>query len=257
MFLTADGLPVFRNGTSTDGLTSAGEPVFGLVAYSGVSGTLGVTHAQRRGNPRRRPGRRLSSSRSISRAAPGASSSSSITRIRVTGPGDQCLRRGNGGTASASSQQTSTPGYRPASAAIDGDRKGAFNNAVWSPLDTYATTPHPWLQVDFPSAAVKRIVLWFGQDSGNANVGQVLAWEQEPNRCTRGADRLPTDFSVDYWNGSAWVTLTETVTTGNVYVMREYELASAVTTTKLRLNITAGQGARPLSRSLKRSPKTR
>jgi hypothetical protein len=117
---------------------------------------------------------------------------------------------------------------------------------VWSPLDTYTTTPHPWLQVDFPSATVKRIVLWFGQDSGNANVGQVLAWEQEPNRCTRGADRLPTDFSVDYWNGSAWVTLTETVTTGNVYVMREYELATGVTTTKLRLNITAGQGVRPL-----------
>jgi hypothetical protein len=161
-------------------------------------------------------------------------------------PGINVCLASNGGTASASSEQTSTPGYRPASAAIDGDRKGAFNNLVWSPLDTYATTPSPWLQVDFPSNTIKRIVLWFGQDSGIASTGQVLAWEQEPNRCTRGADRLPTDFSVDAWISGAWVTITETVTTGNVYVMREYELDEGITTTKLRLNITAGQGVRPL-----------
>lgn len=33
-FLTADGIPVFRIGTSTNGLTAYGEPVFGLPPLS-------------------------------------------------------------------------------------------------------------------------------------------------------------------------------------------------------------------------------
>lgn len=39
-FLTAEGIPVFRNGSTTNGLTAFGEPVFGLPSLSGTAYTL-------------------------------------------------------------------------------------------------------------------------------------------------------------------------------------------------------------------------
>jgi hypothetical protein len=54
------------------------------------------------------------------------------------------------------------------------------------------------------------------------------------------SDGVPTDFTVQTWDGSAWQTAA--TVTGNTSVRRAVPFAGTVTTTQVRINITADQG---------------
>jgi hypothetical protein len=130
----------------------------------------------------------------------------------------------NGGVASASSVHGS--GY-PASGANNGDRKGLNIGAggVW--VDRTASAYPDWLQVDFAAAyAITRIDVFTVQDAYKTPA--------EPTPAMTFTTRGITAFDVQYWNGSAWVTVPGGSVTGNNKVWRTFTFP-AVTTAKVRV----------------------
>ena len=128
----------------------------------------------------------------------------------------------NGATASASSSYS---GFA-ASGAINGDRKGLFvwQNGFWS---TAGTGFPAWLEVQFNgSKTITEIDVVTSQDNYSAPI--------EPSESTTFTQYGLSAYQVQYWNGSAWITITNGNVSGNNKVWKKFSFA-AITTTKIRV----------------------
>jgi hypothetical protein len=133
----------------------------------------------------------------------------------------------NGGVASAS---TTSEGNYPASAINNGDRKGLNygNGGGWR--DGAESGSPDWVQIDFNGAkSISEIDVVTIQDGYENPV--------EPTETMTFSGYGITDYAVQYWNGSAWTTVSGGSVTGNNKVWRKFTFA-AVTTTKVRVFIT-------------------
>ncbi len=135
----------------------------------------------------------------------------------------------NGATVTASSQYS---GNYPASSTINGDRRGLNwnNGGGWNdaaPANTFSD----WLQIDF---------------NGNKTIYEIDVFTLQDNPATPAEPTEPmtfswyglTAYSVQYWNGSSWVTVPGGSVTGNNKVWRKFTFA-AITTSKIRV-LTSG-----------------
>ena len=130
----------------------------------------------------------------------------------------------NGAVASASS--TYNANY-PASAAINGDRKGLNWNAGGGWNDANANAYPDWLEIAFAgSKTIGEIDVFTLQDTP--------ANPSEPTEAMTFALSGITNFNVQYWNGTAWVTVPGGSVAGNNKVWRKFTFAP-VTTTKIRV----------------------
>jgi hypothetical protein len=135
----------------------------------------------------------------------------------------------NGGVASASS--TNGPGYLPATV-IDNQRAGANWGAGggWNDA-TFGQFPD-WLQVTFSSVrSIDRVVVYSVQDNYLTPV--------EPSDTMTFTLRGITDFTVQGFDGSKWVTLASV--TGNQLVKRSVAF-TPFTTDRIRINIVSANG---------------
>ncbi len=135
----------------------------------------------------------------------------------------------SGATASASS--TINVNYGP-SAAIDGRRSGAVRGQLGSWEDATAATPD-WLQVTFAAPATIDLVNVF-----SLQVNSSSPVEPTPTLTSYIAVE---DFSVQYWNGAAWVLIPGSQVVGNNLVWRPVAF-SPVTTTAIRIVVTKVYG---------------
>jgi hypothetical protein len=135
----------------------------------------------------------------------------------------------NGSTAAASSSHSS--GSYPASAAINGDRTGnswGTPSGGWND-GTRATYPDS-LEITFAGSQVIDEINVFTLQNNWQNAG-------EPTLDTSASGEGILDFSVEYWDGSQWLTVTNGNVTGNDKAWRQF-LFEPVTTTKIRVVIT-------------------
>ena len=135
----------------------------------------------------------------------------------------------NGSTAAASSSHSS--GSYPASAAINGDRTGnswGTPSGGWND-GTRATYPDS-LEITFTGSQVIDEINVFTLQNNWQNAG-------EPTLDTSASGEGILDFSVEYWDGLQWVTVTNGNVTGNDKAWRQFQFAP-VTTTKIRVVIT-------------------
>ena len=116
----------------------------------------------------------------------------------------------------------------------DGDRKGTNwgNGGGWADA-TYGSWPD-WVEVDF---------------SGAQTIGKIDVFTKQDNY-TSPSDPTPdmtftkygiTDFDVQYWNGSGWVTVPGGSVTGNNHVWRTFNFP-AVTTARIRVLVHNSSG---------------
>ncbi|MEP6941599.1 MAG: PilC/PilY family type IV pilus protein [Betaproteobacteria bacterium] len=134
---------------------------------------------------------------------------------------------GNGGIATASSYYNS--GYGPGHA-INGDRSGASWGSTGGWNSAYWYNFPEWLQINF---------------NGQKNLTQVIVYSvqdqywapAEPTDTMTFNNYGTVDFTVQGWNGSAWVALGSV--TGNNLVKRTLNFG-AFTTDRIRVNITRG-----------------
>lgn len=128
--------------------------------------------------------------------------------------------------AAATASSTYSGNYSP-SGAINGDRKGTNwgNGGGWS--DSTAGSYPDWLQVDFGgSAAIEEINVFTVQDNPSS--------PSEPTETMTFSQNGITAYDVQYWNGSAWATVSGGSVTGNDKVWRKFSF-SPVTTDKIRI----------------------
>ena len=127
----------------------------------------------------------------------------------------------------ASASSTSTPRY-PVSAVNNNERAGANwgNGGGW-----HDATPNvfpDWVQINFNgSKTIDRVVVYTLQDNYSNPI--------EPTDTLTFALYGITDFTVQGWNGSAWVTLA--TVSGNNLVKRTVTF-TAFTTDRIRINVT-------------------
>ena len=116
----------------------------------------------------------------------------------------------------------------PAASAINGDRTGnAWGSGTGGWNDGTRGVFPDSLEVDF---------------SGAKTVNEIRVYTLQNNWTTAGEPTLTTpatgegilDFDVQYWNGSAWVTVPGGSVTGNDKAMRVFSFAD-ITTTKIRV----------------------
>lgn len=142
----------------------------------------------------------------------------------------------NGGVASAST--THSAGYA-VQGINNGDRTGANWGAGggWNDA-TYGTYPD-WVQIDFNGLkSINQIDVLTIQDNYLNPV--------EPNPAMSFSVYGNTNFDVQYWNGSAWITVPGGSVTGNNKVWRQFSFAS-ISTDKIRVqihNATSGDWSR-------------
>lgn len=135
-----------------------------------------------------------------------------------------------GSIASATSSHSS--GLYPAGGAINGNHTGSDwnNGGGWNDgtRDAYPDT----LEVNFgQSRTIDEISVYTLQNNWqNAAV--------EPTETTSASAEGILDFTVEYWNGSAWVNIASV--TGNDKAMRVFQFPQ-VTTTKIRVVVTAAR----------------
>jgi murein DD-endopeptidase MepM/ murein hydrolase activator NlpD len=131
----------------------------------------------------------------------------------------------NGGTTASSSALSGYPGSR----VNDGDRKGA-SGAIWA--DGTQTSFPDWIEVDFNGMKILTEIdlITFQDDYGNPT---------EPTLAQTFSLYGATAFDMQYWNGSAWVTVSGGSVTGNNKVWRQFSFAP-ITTNKVRATINAG-----------------
>jgi hypothetical protein len=134
----------------------------------------------------------------------------------------------NGGVASASSTYTQ-PGYSfPATAINNNDRAGINWGYGGGWVDSTANAYPDWVEIDFNgSKTIDHVIVYTIQDNYGSPV--------EPTDSMTFSLYGITDFSVQGWNGSAWVTLGSV--SGNNLVKRTVNF-TAFTTTKIRVNVT-------------------
>ncbi len=134
----------------------------------------------------------------------------------------------NGGAALASSTYTSS---YPASSAINGDRKGLNWGAGGGWCDGTSNAFPDWLEVDFDGLkTIDEVDVFSMQDSYQT--------PSEPTPSMTFAFYGLKAFTVQYWNGSAWVDMPGGAVTNNNLVWRQLTFA-AVTTTKIRILVTS------------------
>jgi len=129
----------------------------------------------------------------------------------------------NGGVASAS---TSLSGF-PASGTNNGDRKGVNWGSGGGWADSSSGSFPDWLQIDFNgSKSINEVDVFTLQDNYSS--------PSEPTEAMTFGSYGLTAYDVQYWNGSAWVTVTGGSITGNNKVWRKITF-SLVTTSKIRV----------------------
>jgi RHS repeat-associated protein len=135
----------------------------------------------------------------------------------------------NGGVATASS--TATGSGFSANYAINGNYRGPWGNSVEGWNDNTPNVVPDWIQVDF---------------AGNKTIDEISVFSLHDNYTV---ENTPTEtqtftlygllnFNVEYWNGSAWVTVPGGSVTANNKVWRKFTF-SPITTSKIRVYITA------------------
>ncbi len=108
---------------------------------------------------------------------------------------------------------------------INGDRKGV---TYWN--DGTSDTWPDWLEVDFNgSKTINEVDVFTVQDNFQSPI--------EPTAAMTFSLYGIKNFDVQYWNGSAWVTLASA--TNNTLVWRQFTF-TPVTTTKIRIFVTNG-----------------
>jgi hypothetical protein len=157
------------------------------------------------------------------------STTSAVAHITVNASATQVnvASAANGATAAASSTHDS--GYDP-SGAINGDRKGLSwgNGGGWN--DGTAGTWPDWLEVTFNGTkTITEVDVFSVQDNYASPV--------DPTAAMTFTSYGLTDFTVEYWNGTAWQTVPGGVVTGNTLVWRRLTFAP-VTATKIRVTVT-------------------
>jgi hypothetical protein len=137
----------------------------------------------------------------------------------------------NGATATASSTYTNR-NYSTAGA-IDGEHRGVNweNGGGWND-DTRGAWPD-WLEVAFNGAkTVNEIRVYTVQNDFRNPV--------EPTATTPADIYGIRDFDVQYWDGTAWVTVPGGSVVGNDKAMRVFTFPD-ITTTKIRVMVNAGR----------------
>ncbi|HKW01637.1 MAG TPA: Ig-like domain-containing protein [Vicinamibacterales bacterium] len=160
----------------------------------------------------------------------GSTTTSAAVNVTVTTvPGRMNMALAtNGGTALASS--TYSLSY-PASGAINGDRKGLNWGAGGAWCDSTSNTWPDWLEVDFDGLkSIDEVDVFSMQDSYRT--------PSEPTPSMTFANYGLRTFTVQYWNGSAWVDVPGGAVANNNLVWRQVQFA-AVTTSKIRILITS------------------
>ena len=133
----------------------------------------------------------------------------------------------NGSTAVAS---TTANSRFPAASAINGDRTGNnWGNSTGGWNDGTRGVFPDSLEVDFPTSEVIDRINVFTLQNNWTTAG-------EPNLTTPATGEGILDFDVQYWNGTAWVTVPGGSVTGNDKAWRQF-LFTAVTTTKIRVAV--------------------
>ncbi|MDI4631696.1 discoidin domain-containing protein [Pelomonas sp. V22] len=163
----------------------------------------------------------------------GATTTSSTVNVTVSdpvgsGPSVNVALQSNGGVASASSVYSTA---YPVSAINDGNRRGNNwgNGGGWN--DASASSWTDWAQINFSgSKTINRIVVYTLADN--------YASAPEATASTTFTQYGLTDFQVQYWNGSSWVTVPGGSVTGNNYVMRGFTFP-AVTTDRIRVLVSS------------------
>lgn len=144
-------------------------------------------------------------------------------------PGANLALQANGASAVASS---SFSGAYPASAVNNGDRRGLNWGAGGGWNDASAGTWPDTLQINFSaSKSLTEIDVYTLQDS--------FAAPQEPTEAMTFSRYGITDFDVQYWNGSAWVTVPGGSVTANRQVWRKFTFG-AITTPSIRVLVRGG-----------------
>jgi RHS repeat-associated protein len=158
------------------------------------------------------------------------SSSIPSNRIkRVHSQATNVAAASNGATASASSTYHST--NTPASAVINGDRKGVNWGSGGGWMDNTASTYPDWLQVNFSgSKSISEIDVFTIQDSYSS--------PSEPTEAMTFSNYGLTNYAVQYWDDptSSWQTVSGGSVTGNNKVWKKFTFSS-VTTNKIRVSI--------------------
>jgi hypothetical protein len=134
----------------------------------------------------------------------------------------------NGGIASASSTYTQS-GYSFAAAAINNNERAGVNwgnGGGW--IDATANSYPDWVEIDFNgSKTIDHVIVYTVQDNWQNPV-------EPTDSMTFGLYGI-TDFTVQGWNGAAWVTLG--TVSGNHLVKRTVNF-TATTTDRIRINVT-------------------
>jgi len=156
---------------------------------------------------------------------------SAPVNVVVSEPGEtrtNVALQSNGGVASASS--TYNAGY-PAAAVNNGDRKGVGWGSGGGWNDATVVSYPDWLQVTFDGVhTIDEIDVFTIQDSYSAPV--------EPTETMTFGNYGVTAFDVQYWSGSAWVTVPGGSVTGNNRVWRKFVFAP-VSTDRIRVLVNA------------------
>ena len=151
-------------------------------------------------------------------------------RLFAVSPGVNVAAASSGATASASSIYPH--GTYTAASIINGDRKGLNWGAGGGWNDGTPDAYPDWVQVDFAGAkTISEIDVFTCQDN--------YANPSEPTAGMTFSLYGLTGFDVQYWTGSAWVTVPNAAVTGNNRVWRKFTFA-ALTTTKIRVATSGG-----------------
>lgn len=164
----------------------------------------------------------------------GRTTTSSAVNISVTGPfsgATNVARATNGGTASASSTYNNNFSV---SGAIDGDRNGNNwgNGGGWN--DATANAYPDWLQVDFDGTKTLNEINVFTVQDNYSN-------PSAPSPGMTFTQYGITDFELQYWDGTVWVTAPSTQVTGNNLVKRHFSV-TGLTTPSIRLVVNNSLG---------------
>jgi RHS repeat-associated protein len=151
------------------------------------------------------------------------SNGASISNVMISGDSAVNVALAtNGATASASSIYWS---QAPASNAINGDHVGS--NSHWADGTSFGYPD--WIQVDFAGSKTINEIDVFGLQENYSN-------PVEPTLTMTSRYAL-TNFEVQYWDGSAWATVSGGSVTGNDKVWKKFTF-SPLTTSKIRVHVT-------------------
>ena len=134
----------------------------------------------------------------------------------------------NGAAVTVSSTLVNPPYSYPAAAVNNGDRKGV-NAGFGGNWAANGTTLPQWVQIDFNGLkTIREISVLSLQDNYSNPI--------EPTETTSFSQWGLTAFNVQYWNGSAWVTVPGGSVTGNNKVWKKITFAP-IDTSKIKVMV--------------------